>query len=149
MDHIENYWKETTSASNELFQKGAFEQALTGYEAALYRAEVLNNHIKDCLRLKIPFIQVYIISCNNLANTYKELGQKEEAENMLQRAVYYLLYLSDNILLDRDEIQSELHRAVLVYTGFLEKTTDGSKKLKHFFSMLKEQLTEKRLITTD
>ena len=41
MNHIEKYWQALTVANNELFNKGDFEKALSGYKDALYRAEVL------------------------------------------------------------------------------------------------------------
>lgn len=149
MNHIERYWQTLTVANNELFNKGDFEKALTGYKDALYRAEVLNNHIPDCIRLKISFIQVYIISCNNLANTYEELGNMEEAENMLKRTVYYLLHQAGNKELDMDEIQSELKRATLSYVRFTEKNNCGKAKQEQLIRTLKEQLLENNLIKID
>ncbi|WP_206365314.1 tetratricopeptide repeat protein [Sphingobacterium corticibacterium] len=146
MNHIERYWQALTIANNETFNKGDFEKALTGYKDALYRAEVLNNHILDCIRLKIPFIQVYIISCNNLANTYEELGKLEEAENMLKRTVYYLLHLAGNKKLNIDEIQSELKRAALSYVRFAEKINSGKVKQEQLFKTLKQQLVESDLM---
>lgn len=149
MSHIERYWQALTVANNELFNKGDFKKALSGYKDALYRAEVLNNHITECVRLKIPFIQVYIISCNNLANTYEELGKLEKAENMLKRTVYYLLHLSGNKGLNMNEIQSELKRAALAYVRFTEKNNPGKTKQEQLFRTLKEQLVENNLIKID
>ena len=149
MSHIERYWQALTVANNELFNKGDFEKALSGYKDALYRAEVLNNHITECVRLKIPFIQVYIISCNNLTNTYEELGKLEKAENMLKRTVYYLLHLSGNKELNMNEIQSELKRATLAYVRFTEKNNSGKTKQEQLFRTLKEQLVENNLIKID
>lgn len=149
MSHIERYWQTLTVANNELFNKGDFEKALSGYKDALYRAEVLNNHITECVRLKIPFIQVYIISCNNLANTYEELGNLEEAKNMLKRTVYYLVHLSANKELNSNEIQSELKRATLAYVRFAEKNNTEKEDQEEFFRILKEQLVENNLIKID
>lgn len=149
MNRIERYWQALAVSNNELFNKGDFENALTGYKDALYRAEVLNNNIPDCIRLKIPFIQVYIISCNNLANTYEELGNLEESENMLKRAVYYLLHLIGNKALNISEVQSELKRATLAYVRFAEKNNVGKNKQEQLFRTLKEQLLENNLIKID
>lgn len=149
MSHIERYWQALTVANNELFNKGDFKKALSGYKDALYRAEVLNNHITECVRLKIPLIQVYIISCNNLANTYEELGKLEKAENMLKRTVYYLLHLSGNKGLNMSEIQSELKRATLAYVRFAEKNNTEKEDQEEFFRILKEQLVENNLIKID
>ncbi len=143
---IERHWQALTVSSNELFNKGDFEKALSGYKNALYRAEVLNNNISECIRLKTPFVQVYIISCNNLANTYEELGNKEDAENLLKRVVYYLLHLTANKELNIDELQSELKRATLAYVNFLEKNDIVKSTQEKLFTVLKEQLLENDLI---
>lgn len=121
MNHIERHWQTLTVSTNELFNKGDFKEALFRYKDALYKAEVLNNHISECIRLKIPVVQVYIISCNNLVNTYEELGNQEESEKMLKRVIYYLLHLTANHALNIDEIQSELKRATLAYDRFCRK----------------------------
>lgn len=149
IEHIENHWKSLTVSNNEFFNQGHFEKALSGYKDALYRAEILNNNIEDCLRLKIPFVQVYIISCNNLANTYEDLGQREEAENMLKRVVYYLLHLAGNPLVKVEELQSELKKATLSYTRFAEKTNPKKDKQEQLFKELKEQLKENNFIKTN
>ncbi|GAB3431035.1 tetratricopeptide repeat protein [Niabella aquatica] len=118
ISHIENHWKALTTTANECFNNGDFEKALSVYKDALYRAEALNNHQGDCLRVAIPFMQVYIISCNNLSNTYDELGQKKSAENMLKRAVYYLLHLSGQKHINMNELQHELRRASIALLNF-------------------------------
>lgn len=146
--HIEEHWKALTEASNELFEQRDFENALNGYKNALYRAEVLNNHFPDCLNLGIPFIQVYVISCNNLANTYDELGEKEEAAKMFLRTVYYLLHLSGTEGIDQEEIHRELKRAVLILLSYTEKN-GGQQKQEKLLAGLKAQLIEKQLIKTN
>lgn len=140
MNHIERYWQELTASTNELFNKGDFKKALIGYENALYRAEVLNNNISDCIRMKIPFLQVYIISCNNVAYTYEELGKQDEAENMLKRTVYYLLHLMNNSELNTNEIQSELKRATVAHAQYVEKKSNGIVKQEQLVSAIKEHL---------
>lgn len=149
INHIEKHWQALTTSSNTIFNQGNFEKALTGYKNALYRAEVLNNHTSDCLRLKIPFIQIFIISCNNLAHTYEELGKLEESENMLKRVVYYLLHLVANKKLNHNEIQSELKRATLNYVRFAEKNNTGKIKQEKLFTALKEQLEKNNCIKTN
>lgn len=146
MNHIERHWQALTVSSNELFNEGDFEKALLGYKDALYRAEVLNNNILDCIRLKTPFVQVYIISCNNLANTNEKLGNKEEAANLLKRAVYYLLHLTASKELNFHELQSELKRATIAYVHFLEKNDIVKSKQEKLFTVLKEELLENDLI---
>ena len=138
----ENYWKAVTLASNEAFDKGNFNDALLGYKDALTRAEKLNNVISDCMCMGIPLIQVYVISCNNLANTYEELQQYNEAERMLKRVVYFLLYYSEDKSLDTDEIQSELKKATLTYIGFAEKNHLSKICQEQMIRELKEQFCD-------
>ena len=143
--HIEDHWKALTEVSNDFFEKGDFESALSGYKNALYRAEVLNNHFSDCLDLEIPFIQVYMISCNNLANTYDELGQQDEAGKMLLRGVHYLLHLSGMERIDQQDIHHELKRAVLSLLSYTEKN-GGQQKQEKLLAGLKALLIERQLI---
>ncbi|MBX2923202.1 MAG: tetratricopeptide repeat protein [Chitinophagaceae bacterium] len=145
ISHIENHWKALTAAANDFFNKGDFEKALSVYKDALYQAEALNNHQGDCLRVAIPFMQVYIISCNNLSNTYDELGQRKEAENMLKRVVYYLLHLSKQEEVKRDELQNELKKASVALLNFAGENGE-EKRQQQLLISLKEQLAENKLI---
>ncbi len=118
MSHIENYWKTLTVTANESFEKGNLEQALLDYTDALFRAEVLNNHQQESLRLDIPFVQVFIISCNNLSATYAELENFDQAERFLKRVVYYLLHILTLNFAFEDEIHRELKKAALLLLFF-------------------------------
>jgi len=142
MYRIENYWKTKTTSSNILFNKGKLEEALVGYKDALYRAEVLNTHQSECIRNGVPFIQIYIISCNNIADIYKELKKYEEAENTLKRVVYYLLYLSKNDGLNIAEIRRELKRATTSYVNFVKEHRNDKKHQETLFTVLEKQLME-------
>jgi len=130
---IEDYWKDKTTASNELFNDGNFKDALVAYKNALSRAEMLNNNYTDCIRVGIPFLQLYVISCNNLANTYLELNKKNEAESLLKRVVYYLLHIARKGVIPKTEMQSELKRATLAYVRFTGKTDTGKVKQEQLF----------------
>ncbi|MEN7547100.1 tetratricopeptide repeat protein [Rapidithrix thailandica] len=123
LKHIEEAWKVKTNLANKLFDKGCFDQALTGYTESLARAEVLNQHRESCKSYGIPFVQVFIISCNNLSNTYSELGLYQEADRMLKRSICYiahLLSLKKKKLDEYIELQKELGRAILYYKEFLK-----------------------------
>jgi len=122
MNHLERYWKTLTLSSNENFVKKNYREALDGYTEALYRAEVLNNHWEQCARLKIPVIQVYIISCNNLANTYEELNELPKAQAFLKRAIYFLIHLLETTTITSDCIQGDLKKALLTYADFSQRT---------------------------
>lgn len=97
-------------------------------------AEVLNNHQPDCMKLNIPFIQVYTISCNNLANTYCKLGKQKEAEKILKRVFYYLLHLVAKPELNTEEIQSELKRAIIALLHLTDK--NGGKEWPKYFTFV-------------
>lgn len=142
INHIENRWQSNTMVSNDLFQQRMFNQALRGYQDALSAAEVLNNHHEDCMLTGVPFIQMYIISCNNMANTYIELRQTEDAENMLKRVVYYLLHLIEKKTFDIHEIENELKRAAVEYVNFVSQTGGNMEKQGKLFSLLKNQLID-------
>lgn len=118
---IESHWKVKTSMANELFEKKLFDKALKRYKDALYRAEVLNNYASVCKKAKVPFIQVYIISCNNIAYTYEALGLTERAESMFKRAIYFLIHLCESDENEREVLRNELSRATVAYTDFVKK----------------------------
>ncbi|MBD1420982.1 tetratricopeptide repeat protein [Sphingobacterium chuzhouense] len=139
MRHIESYWEQLTLSSNELFQNRKFKQALAGYKEALYRAEVMNDHREACLRLEIPYMQLYIISCNNLSNTYIELGQLPEAENLLKRVIYYLLHLSGDTDLNKDEILLELRQATVELVVFGKEYCD-QRTQESTFELIREEI---------
>ena len=122
MNHLERYWKTLTVASNEKFNQQNYLEALTGYKEALYRAEVLNNHWALCAQLKIPVIQVYIISCNNLAHTYEELREWDKAQAFFKRVIYFLLHLLEHRSQTANELQQDLKQALLTYADFVQRT---------------------------
>ncbi|MBV7441521.1 tetratricopeptide repeat protein [Weeksellaceae bacterium TAE3-ERU29] len=142
--HIEDYWKFITNKSNELFNKGNFEEALSNYKQALYRAEVLCNNIPNCIKSAIPFMQIYIISCNNVAYTYEKLGKYDKAEHMLKKVISYLIFmLNKEELIKPVIVQSELKRASLAYIQFLEENKNGEHKKEQLFYTLVQKLKEK------
>ena len=106
------------------FNQGKLNDVLNGYTEALIRAETLNSNEEDALLADIPFVQVFIISCNNMANTYEELGQLEKAEKMLCKSVYFVVYLLNHYSDERAEslhLENELKRTVLAYTNFCQQ----------------------------
>lgn len=138
----EKYWQQVTMSTNEIFENKKLDEALVGYITALQKAEELNNNMLKCIHLKIPFIQVYIISCNNLSNTYMNLGYHDKAENLLKRVVYYLLHISSDKRLNTIEVQAELKKAVLNYFNFLDKTGRDLISKEQFLRQVKERLSE-------
>jgi len=143
VNHIENYWKILTEEANESFNEGNYEVALSGYLNALYRAEVPNSNFLDCVRLKVPFVQLYVVSCNNLANCYQEIKDLKNAEEMLQKVIYFLLYLYEKNY-KKEEIQGELKKSVISYINFIQKNNLDTISKTIFLTYLK-----KRLITNN
>ena len=130
--HIENIWKEKTISANDLLNKGMFKDALLLYYESLSRAEILNNNRDACLNYNIPFIKVFMISCNNIANTCEDLNKIKESEKMLKRAVCFLLYLySLNKSHNKNYFQvvNDLKLAVTNYNLFCDKYKKPDKKL--------------------
>lgn len=121
MKQVEEEWKERTIQANLNFNKCHYWDALKGYKAALKSAEQLNLHGADCLDLQIPYIQVFIISCNNLSHTYTALGKIQLAESMLRRSIYFLIHVYENERLAQDQFASELKRATVGYSLFTKQ----------------------------
>jgi hypothetical protein len=105
-------------------------------------AETLNVNEVDALRASIPLVQVFVISCNNLANTHEELGQLEEAENMLQRAVYFLLHSFTRQEHDASRIRPELSRACLNYVHFADTHKIDTTQLDILLHAVKDAVLE-------
>lgn len=143
MNHIENHWKRLTVSANRSFNNSDLKKALADYTEALYRAEVLNDNSSDCVRLKIPFVRVYIISCNNLANTYEDLKNQKEADKILKQVIYFLLYMAKSEEVDLDEIQSELKTATLNYVSFTKRNNTEFEQDEILLHLLKDQYLEK------
>jgi|GEM_PF-904039 len=137
MQHIESVWKEKTNSANQLFNERKFKEALMGYEEALCRAEVLNNHQLDAIEKGIPFLQLFAISCNNIAFTYEEMGEIEKGKKMLKRVIYYFVFLSKGQA-DDSVIQNELKRALLTYKDFADKNALEPQDQQTVFANIQE-----------
>ncbi|MEC4113420.1 tetratricopeptide repeat protein [Myroides pelagicus] len=118
LTHIHQYWKQLTIKANKKFDNREIKRSLPLYQEAMYRAEVLSYYVAECNRLKLPFLQIYIISCNNLANAFIDLGHVFKAEKLYKGVITYLLSLKNNEFIDQKQWQSELRKASLVYLSF-------------------------------
>jgi hypothetical protein len=119
LKELENNWKELTKASNEFFNAKEYKDALQGYKEALGRAEIINEYHQKAINLGIPFIQIYIISCNNFAFTCQELKQATTGEIVLKRTIYFLLHLLENEKMDMTELHHELKQAMITYSEYI------------------------------
>ncbi|WP_293916129.1 MULTISPECIES: hypothetical protein [unclassified Sphingobacterium] len=108
---IEAEWQHLTGYANTDFHNGAFKEALKSYQLALDKAVQLTHEEKSCSFAEIPYIQIYIISINNLVHTYEELGQYVKCKELLKRVVDYLSYIRQNEITDQLVAGLELRRA--------------------------------------
>ena len=125
---IEAEWQHLTGYANTNFQGGAFEEALKSYQLALDKAVQLTSEEKSCSFAEIPYIQIYIISINNLVHTYEELGQYVKCKELLKRVVDYLLYIRQNETTDQLVAGLELRRAQGYYHMMMKRLDQVQKK---------------------
>ena len=139
IQHIEEAWKLKTEFANLLFDDGEYEESIHAYEDALYRAEVLNNNMKKAIETGIPYLQIYAISCNNIAFTYEKMGLVDKGEEMLKRVLFYLLLKSEKSNSHNPEIQSELKRAMLTYSEYAERNKLAIEDVIKVFADIQEK----------
>jgi hypothetical protein len=78
-----------------------------------------------------------------LANCYQEIKDLKNAEEMLQKVIYFLLYLYEKNY-KKEEIQGELKKSVISYINFIQKNNLDTISKTIFLTYLK-----KRLITNN
>lgn len=117
----EGLWKDLIVRANSFFESSDWSAALQGYKKALGQAERLNTMQVACEKENIPYVQIYVVSCMNLAHTYMELADFESAEKMLRRIIYYLLHLLEVCSFSDVGLLQELKRATLILMSFLAK----------------------------
>ncbi len=126
--HIENDWKNVTITGNNLVNT-AVKKALLNYKIALNKAEKLMEHQFKCSKLKIPVTHIFIISCNNLSETYSLIKKWDKAEKLLKRSIYYIEYLNhQNPESDSAYIASkQLFKQLLLFKEFSERSNQTHK----------------------
>ena len=82
---------------------------------------MLNERGSEATRKGIPFMQIFVISCNNIAFTYEEMGEVESCKKMLERVIYYFLFLSREGQANDAALQNELKRAFLTFKDFSDR----------------------------
>ena len=137
---LENTWKTHTNAGNNQFRNGCFMKALLFYEKALEIAKLINRHKEKCKQASIPFIQVFIISFNNMANTYEELGKPERTEKLLKRVVYFLLTLSEQGLVSNEVLHNEMRLSMINFSDYAKKKGLNQKETEKLLLNIKNDL---------
>lgn len=79
------HWKHLTSIANEAFVEGNLERAKTLYGAALDEAERLFSASIEH-PVPVPASVIFNVSCHNLAEFFRHVGDNDSCERMLLRA---------------------------------------------------------------
>lgn len=115
---VENFWKKKTEKSNTYFDNEQYNTALEGYQEALLRAEILLVYRNDAMALKIPFLQIYIISCNNLAEAYEKLKLPTKGVQVLEKVLHQLLFLFKEGEIDAIVFNKEMAKAIVNFKRY-------------------------------
>lgn len=82
---VDAHWKHLTGIANEAFVEGNLERAKTLYSAALDEAERLFNASIEH-PVPVPASVIFNVSCHNLAEFFRHVGDSESCERMLLHA---------------------------------------------------------------
>ncbi len=85
--------------------------------------ELMQNQ-KDCISHNIPVMPIFIISCNNLAETHCLLKNWKGADKMLKRSIYYILYVHEEQLHSQVEhmLSKWFFNQMLLYREFSKQS---------------------------
>ncbi|AEL25113.1 hypothetical protein [Cyclobacterium marinum] len=137
---LENTWKTHTNAGNNQFRTGCFMKALLFYEKALEIAKLINQHKEKCTKVSIPYIQIFVISCNNMANTYEELCKPEKTEKLLKRVVYFLLTLSEQGLVSSEVLHNEMRLSMINFTDYVKRNGLNQEETERLLLNIKNEV---------
>lgn len=139
IQHIEEAWQLKTEFANQLFEDGNYQESMETYKEALYRAEVLNNNMKKAIETGIPYLQIFAISCNNMAFTYEKMDLVENGEKMLKRVLFYLLLQTEQNDYNMLEVEQELKRAMLNYSEYADRNALDIENIEKVFVDIQEK----------
>jgi hypothetical protein len=144
--YLENEWKELTKAGNDLCPKTT-EQALIKYRSALAKAEKLMQYLNKCIASKIPVMPIFLISCNNLAETYCKLEKWDKADKMLKRGIFYIEFLRKKELHpDAEKVFHKwLFKQLLLYKEFTVRS-DQHEKYKALIERLRQDESDSQYL---
>lgn len=141
IEKIVKHWQYITSLANAHYDNQAFNKALTEYQNALHFAELLNNSFLENRDTDIPYVHIYTISCNNLANTYLHLERVERAEKMYKRAFCFLLYIRDTKSIHPQQLAQEIHQSGIELISFWKNNLDAN-TIEQKMSWLEDMLSK-------
>ncbi|MCW3464530.1 tetratricopeptide repeat protein [Chitinophaga nivalis] len=122
----EDTWKTHTDAGNRLCQLHRYPEGIPYYEQALATAETLLTEIDTVYQVaEIPVIELYIISCNNIAYCYWELNDLESSESYFLQSLEKMEALSKSKQVSQyvqHKALRELTRVAVAYLDFCKKS---------------------------
>ena len=123
LTHIENDWKKATNLGNTVVSDKV-KASLYNYKEALKKAETLMKYHSKCIKLNIPVVDIFIISCNNLAEVYCLIKNWDKADKMIKRSIYYLEYLEKQDITNEFSVKylKQLTKQMLYYKEFTERS---------------------------
>lgn len=128
---IEQAWKRETAQGNSCFEYHQYQEAITAYTNAFGFATALVVEIDSSYAIAgIPALEIYNISCFNLANLYWDAGDLEKAEKFFlqpQRSILSIIKNNQSASTATNASIRELKRAVLIYLDFCQKAGIVSK----------------------
>ncbi|RDH45288.1 hypothetical protein [Zooshikella ganghwensis] len=92
MRSLETRWRQLTFQGSEAFHTEQYREAQKKFFQALFVAEEMLL-LEDCRGAHLPVVQLFMIACHNLADTYLALGFKIQAFEYYRKAYTDLVHL--------------------------------------------------------
>ncbi|NSL91214.1 tetratricopeptide repeat protein [Chitinophaga solisilvae] len=119
-------WKQQTEEGNRLYHLNRYRESISYYYNALEIAEELLTDIDYAyLKTGVPVIDIYIISCNNIAGTYWDLQEPDSSEAYYLKPIQMIEALTQDMQLSRClrvKASHHLIRVTVSYLDFCKKT---------------------------
>ncbi|MBA3987149.1 MAG: hypothetical protein H0X63_11395 [Flavobacteriales bacterium] len=131
---IEKDWKLITTSGNKLVTEKTIV-AITNYENALKKDEVLMENQMKCINFGIPVMPIFLISCNNLVQAYMVIGKWDMADKMAQRGLFYILHLCSQNL--HPQASKKLCKWIVKQIALYKEFAFRSKQPTKFLELLK------------
>ncbi|MBU2710955.1 hypothetical protein [Zooshikella harenae] len=101
MQSLETRWRQLTFQGSEAFHTEQYWEAQKYFFQALFVAEDILL-LEDSRDSSLPVVQLFMLACHNLADTYLALGLKIQAFEYYRKAYADLVHLLNSPLQDED-----------------------------------------------
>lgn len=108
---LEEHWEACTVMGNQFMQARQYSQAHKQYLGAMAISTRLLSDTSDCPKSEV--VHFYVVSCQNLSDSFMALDQGKTAERMVQQACSEMIRLMNNTALPM-EFRVEASRALRV-----------------------------------